>query len=63
VKRFTVALLLLFIAAVPLAARATGTRQVTFEFQEIWLDPEDTYEEDGTVYADGYLVMEALNLD
>jgi hypothetical protein len=63
VKRLTVALLFLFVAAVPLAAAATGARQVTFEFQEIWLDPEDIYEEDGTVYADGYLVMEALNLD
>ena len=62
-KRFTVALLVLFIAAVPLAAWATSARQVTFEFQELWLDPEDTYEEDGTVYADGYLVMKALNLD
>ena len=52
------ALLLAFAAA----AAAAPQRQVTFTFTELWLDQDDIYEEDGVLYADGYLVVEAERL-
>lgn len=53
------AVLVLSLAAVVTAAPG---RRVTFTFTELWLDKDDIYEEEGTVYADGYLVVDAERL-
>ena len=52
------AILLLTVAG----AAAAPQRQVAFTFTELWLGEDDIYEEEGAVYADGYLVVEAEQL-
>jgi len=54
--------LVLLLAAAQVLAQPAHERAVTFTFTEIWLDEESTYEEDGVLYADGYLVVEASAL-
>lgn len=53
------AVLLLAGAAV---AAAPSQRQVTFSFTELWLEEDSVYEEEGVLYADGWLVVEAEHL-
>ena len=56
-----VVLCIFFILALAGTAVASE-RRVTFTFTELWLDDDDVYEEEGSVYADGYLVVEAEQL-